>query len=146
MLIIFFISWAGFWGFGVIGGDAGNSKSAPPRASSTSETVELLAQGADVLVHSTMHPVFSPDGGSTFPPPVYYRQSTAGDLGALAQRAGVKHLVLTHLIPALNTESHGPFRIPGGPLEPSDFESAAKKAGFDGKVHVGVDLLTLRLP
>ena len=130
----------------VIGGDAGNSKSAPPRAHSTSETVELLSKGADVLVHSTMHPVFAPDGGSTFPPPVFYRQSTAGDLGAMAQRVGVKHLVLTHLIPALGTDSHGPFHIPGGPLQPSDFESAAKEGGFAGEVHVGTDLMTLRLP
>ncbi len=102
--------------------------------------------GADVLVHSTMHPVFGPEGGSTFPPPIFYRQSTATDLGAMAQRAGVKHLVLTHLIPALGTDSHGPFQIPGGPLEPSDFESAARKGGFEGKVYVGSDLLTLRLP
>jgi ribonuclease Z len=130
----------------VIGGDAGNSKSEPPRDNSTSSTVELLAQGADVLVHSTMHPVFAPGAGSTFPPPVYYRQSTAGDLGAMAQRAGVKHLVLTHLIPALNTDAHGPFRIPGGPLKPADFESAARDSGFGGKVHVGSELLTVRLP
>jgi ribonuclease Z len=130
----------------VIGGDAGNSKSEPPRDNSTSSTVELLAKDADVLVHSTMHPVFAPGAGSTFPPPVYYRQSTAYDLGSMAQRAGVKHLVLTHLIPALGTESHGPFRIPGGPLKPADFESAARDSGFDGHVHVGADLLTIKLP
>jgi len=130
----------------VIGGDAGNSKSEPPRDSSTSATVEALARGADALVHSTMHPVFAPGGGSTFPPPVYYRQSTAIDLGAMAQRAGIKHLVLTHLIPALGTESHGPFRIPGGPLTAQDFESAARDSGYKGHIHVGTDRMTLRLP
>jgi len=130
----------------VIGGDAGNSKPAPPRDSSTSEAVEALASGADVIVHSTMHPVFAPGAGSKFPAPVYFRQSNAADLGALAQRAGVKHLILTHLIPSLNTASHGPYAIPGGPLDSSDFESAAKEGGFKGNVVVGKDLLSLRLP
>ncbi len=130
----------------VIGGDAGNSVAKPPRASSTSETVELLLKDADVLVHSTMHPVFSPEAGSKFPALVYYRQSTAGDLGAMAQRAGVKHLMLTHLIPSLDSERHGIFLIPSGPLQKADFESAAKSSGFTGRIHVGTDLLTLRLP
>ena len=45
----------------VIGGDAGNDKSAPPRASSTSEEVETLAKGADIIVHSAIHPVMGPE-------------------------------------------------------------------------------------
>ena len=130
----------------VIGGDAGNSIAKPPRVSSTSETVELLAINADVLVHSVMHPVFAPDAGSKFPPIAYYRQSTAGDLGAMAQRAGVKQLMFTHLIPALDSESHGPFPVPSGPLTEADFESAAKDGGFTGQIHVGTDLMTVRLP
>lgn len=129
----------------VVGGDAGNSKRAPPRASSTSETVELLAMGADVLVNSTMHSKFAPGAGSRFPAPVYYRQSNVADLGALAKRTGIKHLMLTHLIPALNTPSHGPYKIPGGPLASDDFESAALESGFTGKVHVGTDLMSIRL-
>jgi len=129
----------------VIGGDAGNDIAKPPRASSTSEAVERLARDADVLVHSVMHPVFSPDAGSNFPPLAFYRQSTATDLGAMAQRAGVKHLVFTHLIPALDTASHGPFRVPSGPLKKADFESAAETGGFSGHIHVGTDLFTLRL-
>lgn len=130
----------------VIGGDAGNSKRSPPRNSSTSETVEALALGANVLVHSTMHPVFAPDAGSKFPPPVYYRQSNVSDLGSMAGRAGVGHLMLTHLIPSLNTPYHGPYAVPGGPLKEADFESAAREGGFEGEVYVGRDLLTLRLP
>ncbi|MFT5796905.1 MAG: ribonuclease Z, partial [Candidatus Azotimanducaceae bacterium] len=46
----------------VIGGDAGNDKPAPPRDNSTSARVEVLAQGADVIVHSTIHPVMGPKG------------------------------------------------------------------------------------
>jgi ribonuclease Z len=129
----------------VIGGDAGNSTSKPPRSSSTSETVELLAKNADVLVHSVMHPVFAPGAGSNFPPVPYYRQSTAGDLGAMAQRAGVKHLMFTHLIPAIDADAHGPFPVPSGPLQKADFESAAISGGFTGQLYVGSDLLTLRL-
>lgn len=130
----------------VIGGDAGNSKRAPPRSSSTSETVEALAQGVDILVHSVIHPAFAPGAGSTFPPPAYLRQSAAADLGALATRAGVGHLVMTHMIPALDSPSHGPFAVPGGPLSPDDFEAAARESGFQGEIHVGRDLLSIRLP
>jgi ribonuclease Z len=74
----------------VIGGDAGNDALAPPRPSSTSAQVEALAKGADVIVHSTIHPAMAPDRDSGMPPLAYYRQSTASDLGAMAQRAGAK--------------------------------------------------------
>src|SRR2546425_8150553 len=70
----------------VIGGDARNDVVAPPRTHSTSDQVEKLAKGADVIVHSTMHPVLGPDRGSGFPPQSFYRQSIASDLGAMAQR------------------------------------------------------------
>lgn len=130
----------------VIGGDAGNEKTAPPRATSTSGAVETLAIGADVLVHSAIHPVFAPNAGSTFPVPVYLRQSNAADLGAMSKRAGIGQLILTHLIPALNTSSHGPFSVPGGELDAADFESVVRNSGFEGKIHVGEDLLSVRLP
>jgi ribonuclease Z len=130
----------------VIGGDAGNSKAAPPRESSTSEAVELLAKGATVLVHSVIHPAFAPGSGSSFSEPNYLRQSGATDLGAMAERAGVEHLMLTHMIPALGVASHGPHKVPGGPLQAADFEKAALESGFKGQVYVGKDLLSLRLP
>ena len=129
----------------VIGGDAGNSKAAPPRDSSTSETVEALADGADVVVHSVIHPVFGPGAGSRFPPPVFHRQSSAADLGAMARRTGARHLMLTHMIPAIGTPAHGPYAIPGGPLGREDFASSVREGGFEGEIHVGGDLLTLRL-
>src|SRR3989454_8706923 len=44
----------------VIGGDASNDVPAPPRTSSTSEQVERLAKGVDIIVHSTIHPVMGP--------------------------------------------------------------------------------------
>ena len=130
----------------VIGGDAGNSKPAPPRASSTSETVEALAKGADILVHSVIHPAFSPGRGSTFPPPPYLRQSNAADLGALAERTGIKHLLLTHMIPALDSPSHGPYRVPDGSLKALDFETSVREGGFEGRLYVGRDLMSVRVP
>ena len=129
----------------VVGGDAGNDKPAPPRDNSTSAAVELLSEDADVLVHSTIHPVFGPENGSTFPAPIFYRQSSSADLGSLAMRAGVKHLMLTHLIPVLNSDSHGIYPVPGGALNEADYEASARETGYEGEVYVGKDLLTLRL-
>ena len=94
----------------VIGGDAGNDAPAPPRATSTSDQVERLSKGADLLVHSTMHPVMAPDRNSGMPAGVYHRQSGAADLGAMAMRAGVKYLVLTHLAPPLGALRQDPTR------------------------------------
>ena len=130
----------------VIGGDAGNDTLAPPRASSTSAQVEALAKGVDVIVHSTMHPVMGPDRDSGMPALVFYRQSTAPDLGAMAQRAGAKHLVLTHLAPPPGTPRLAAWTVPGGPLTENDFRKAAQDGGFTGQVIVAQDLLSLRLP
>ncbi len=130
----------------VIGGDAGNDTPKPPRTSSTSSHVEKLAEGADIIVHSTIHPAMGPDKNSGFPPPVYFRQSTAEDLGAMAMRTNSKHLMLTHLIPPLGAKAQGPYPIPGGPLTELDYESAVRDGGFTGNVVVGQDLTTLQLP
>jgi ribonuclease Z len=130
----------------VIGGDAGNDVFAPPRSSSTSEQVERLARGADVIVHSAIHPVMAPDKGSGMPPPIYFRQSTSADLGAMAKRAGAKHLMLTHLIPPLGAERQGPYKLPGGALTEADYRKSAQEGGFGGNIVVGTDLASIRLP
>lgn len=130
----------------VIGGDAGNDTFAPPRTSSTSAQVESLARNADIIVHSTIHPVMAPDRDSGMPPPVYYRQSTASDLGGMAQRAGAKHLVLTHLIPSPGAAQQGNWKVPGGPLTEADYRKAAQDGGFTGNVVVATDLASVRLP
>ncbi len=130
----------------VIGGDAGNDTLAPPRSSSTSDQVEKLAKGADIIVHSVIHPIMAPDKSSGFPAPVYYRQSTASDLGAMAQRAGAKHLMLTHLIPPIGAGRLGRFAIPGVPLTEADYRRPVKESGFKGNIVVGTDLASVRLP
>jgi ribonuclease Z len=130
----------------VIGGDAGNDMIAPPRSSSTSEQVERLAKGADVIVHSAIHPAMGPDKGSKMPRPIFYRQSTATDLGAMAQRAGTRHLILTHLIPPLGATRQGPWGVRGGALSEADYRKAVEESGYKGNVIVGTDLASMRLP
>ncbi len=129
----------------VIGGDASNDTQAPPRDNSTSASVEALAEGADILVHSTIHRIMGPDGDSGFPPPIFFRQSTAADLGAMAERAGVAHLMYTHLIPPLGAARMGPFKVGPGGLSQADYEARARDGGYSGNVIVGTDLVTLKL-
>jgi ribonuclease Z len=130
----------------VIGGDAANDVLAPPRSHSTSDQVELLAKGIDVIVHSTMHPIMGPDRDSGMPPEVFNRQSSTTDLGAMAQRVNAKHLMLTHLGPSIGAAEQGTYKVPGGPLTADDFRKAAEAGGFTGNIIVGTDLASLRLP
>jgi ribonuclease Z len=130
----------------VIGGDAGNDVMAPPRMASTSDEVEVLAKGADIIVHSAIHPVLGPDRGKAMAPAIFYRQSTVPDLGAMARRTGAKVLMLTHLSPPLGAERQGGILIPGGPLTEEDFRKAVEPSGFTGTVIIGTDLASVRLP
>jgi len=130
----------------VIGGDAGNDSLTPPRASSTSDQVEKLAKGVDVIVHSTVHPVMSPSKDGGLPPRLFYRWSTTSDLGAMAKRVGAKHLMLTHLIPSLGAEYQGQRKVPGGPLTEANYKKAVEESGFTGNIIIGTDLATVRLP
>ncbi len=133
----------------VIGGDAGNDTPSPPRATSASAQVERLAKfptGADIIVHSAIHPVMGPDQGSGFPAPIFHRQSTATDLGVMAQRAGAKYLMLTHLIPPLGARQQGPYKVPGGALTEADYKKATEAGGFTGNTVVGTDMVSVRLP
>ena len=129
----------------VIGGDAANDVPAPPRAHSTSDQVERLAKGAEVIVHSTMHPVMGPDRDSGMPASIFYRQSMTTDLGAMAKRTGAKYLVLTHLGPSLGAVRHNQWKVPGGPLTEADYRKAVEAGGFTGTTIVGTELTTLRL-
>jgi ribonuclease Z len=130
----------------VIGGDATNDVLTLPRTHSTSDQVELLAKDADVIVHSTMHPIMGPDHDSGMPPEVFNRQSSTSDLGAMAQRVHAKYLMLTHLGPSIGAARQGAYKVPGGPLTADDFKKAAVAGGFTGQIIVGADLTSLRLP
>ncbi len=130
----------------VIGGDAASDVLAPPRTHSTSDQVERLAKGVDIIVHSAIHPVLGPDRNSGFPSFAFYRQSEATDLGAMAKRAGAKYLMLTHLAPSIGAVRHNRWNVPGGPLTEADYRKAVEAGGFTGITIVGTDLATLRLP
>ena len=55
-------------------------------------------------------------------------------LGEFAQRYGIKHLLLTHLIPSPRTAEHA-----------RKFEDDARAGGYTGRVTVGNDLTTVTL-
>jgi len=129
-----------------IGGDSSNDVPAPPRRTSTSDELEKLAKGVDVIVNTTIHPVLSPEKGASTPPAVYYRQNNATDLGAMAQRDGAKYLMLTHLAPPIGASAQGTVKIQGGPLSEEDYRKAAQEGGFTGNVIVGTELASVRLP
>lgn len=88
--------------------------------------VEALAHGADVLVHEACrHEAIA---GTPFGFVADYHADTV-ELGAMASRAGVRTLALTHLIPP--------------PLTADDaaaFAADVREGGFDGEVVVGSDL------
>jgi ribonuclease Z len=80
------------------------------------------------------------------PSEVFNRQSSTSDLGAMAQRANAKYLVLTHLGPSIGAARQGAYKVPGGPLTAEDFRKAAAAGGFTGNIIVGTDLASVRLP
>lgn len=96
-----------------------------------------LARGADVLVHEAMHvPAIEPLLARA-PNPAALREhllashTTTAQVGKLATEAGVKTLVLSHLVPA------GP-----APLGDEVWADAVRPH-FKGKIVVGRDLLEL---
>lgn len=96
--------------------------------------VETLSVGADLLVHeacrsSAMAAMIS---GTVFETIFSYHADTV-ELGAMATRAGVPHVALTHLIPP-----------PEGPPEAQAFADDLRQGGYQGNVTVGEDLTTLR--
>ena len=101
-----------------------------------SENVVKLARGADVLVHEVLSREFW-DRPNVPQPPSVVRHIVAShtdvaDVGRVAAAAGVRTLVLSHLVP---TE---------GPGAPTDDEwLAAARRHFKGEVIVGRDLMEL---
>jgi ribonuclease Z len=100
------------------------------------DEVRDLAAGADVLVHEACRTTVMADliRGTAFESIFDYHADTVA-LGALAQEAGVGHLLLTHLIPPPTTED-----------DAAAFEADVRSGGFTGPVTVGTDLVTLHVP
>jgi ribonuclease BN (tRNA processing enzyme) len=100
-----------------------------------SDNLVTLARGADVLVHSVMYPpaidrlVARVPNAAALKASILAHQTSAEDAGRLAQTAGVKILVLSHLVP------------PDDPQVGEQMWLDAARTHFRGKVIVGRDLL-----
>ena len=102
-----------------------------------SDNLVKLAQGADVLVHSAVYLpavdrlVARVSNATALKRSIIAGQTSAEDAGRVAQAAGVRTLVLSHLIPADDSEV----------TEPMWTEAA--RTHFRGSVIVGKDLLEI---
>ena len=99
------------------------------------DEVEELSTGADVLVHEACRttPLRDAIVGTQFEHIFSYHADTV-PLGGLAERAGVGHLVLTHLIPP-----------PTDDAAAGAFEADVRDGGYTGRVSVGTDLLRVEV-
>jgi len=102
-----------------------------------SENLIELARGADVLVHDALYPsaidrlVAGIPNAPTLKQSILSHHTSAEDAGRVAQAAGVKTLVLSHLVP------------PDDPALTDQMWIDAASVHFDGKIVVGKDLLEL---
>jgi ribonuclease BN (tRNA processing enzyme) len=102
-----------------------------------SDNLVKLARGADVLVHSVMYPaaidrlVRNVPTATTLKASILAHQTSAEDAGRIAERAGVKVLVLSHFVPADDVEVTDEMWI------------QAAQSEFRGTVILGKDLLEI---
>jgi len=102
-----------------------------------SESLIRLAQGADVLVHDAMYLpavdrlVAGVTNATTLKKSITSHHTTAEEAGRVAQAAGVKTLVLSHLVPAED------------PAVTDQMWIDAARTHFRGTVIVGKDLLEI---
>jgi ribonuclease BN (tRNA processing enzyme) len=95
------------------------------------DALVTLAKGADVLVHETLWvPGMPGEPGSVLRRHIAASHTSVEDAGRAATRAGVKTLVLSHMVP---TDA----------MPPDDTLIAAARTTFAGRVVVGKDLLEL---
>jgi ribonuclease BN (tRNA processing enzyme) len=101
------------------------------------ESLRKLTQGADVLVHSAVYVpaldrmVARVPNATALRASILAHQTSVEDAARLAQAAGVKTLVLSHLVP------------PDDPAVTPQMWSGAASVHFRGRVVVGEDLLEL---
>ncbi|WP_440589780.1 MBL fold metallo-hydrolase [Pseudarthrobacter phenanthrenivorans] len=112
--------------------ETGNASVVFSGDTSPSGNLMRLAQGADILVHEVIDPEWVRDlfQGRDDPAALAKQRhlleshTPVGAVGAIAERAGVGHLILSHLAPA----SH------------RDDDWLSRVQGFSGRVSVGHDL------
>lgn len=96
-----------------------------------SDALVALAKGADVLVHETLWVPAAPGTpGSALRTHIMNSHTPVEDAGRIATRAGVKTLVLSHIVPTDNAPA-------------DDQLIAAAQSTFTGRIVVGRDLLEL---
>ena len=94
------------------------------------DEVEQLSVGADLLVHEACRTTaFAEIIAGTRLETVFSYHADTVPLGGLAERAGVDHLLLTHLIPP-----------PKDDTEEAAFEADVRSGGYTGRVTIGRDL------
>lgn len=98
--------------------------------------VEQLSRGAHILVHEACRLTAMSEviAGTVFENIFDYHADTV-PLGAMAERCAIPHLVLTHLIPS-----------PDNDADEMSFEADVRQGGYTGRVTVGRDLMTFRIP
>jgi ribonuclease BN (tRNA processing enzyme) len=102
-----------------------------------SDNLIELARGADVLVHDALYPeaidrlVAAVPNAATLKQSILSHHTSAEDAGRVAQAAGVKTLVLSHFVPAVD------------PAVTDQMWIDAASVHFDGEVIVGKDLLEI---
>lgn len=103
-----------------------------------SDNLIALAQGADVLVHDALYDAPAVDrivagvsNAATLKESIMSHHTTAEDAGRLAQKAGVKTLVLSHFVPAED------------PTITDQMWMDAARTHFRGTVIVGKDLMEI---
>jgi ribonuclease BN (tRNA processing enzyme) len=102
-----------------------------------SDNLVKLAAGADVLVHSAMYPpavrrlAARVPNAASLAASILAHQTSAEDAGRVADAAGVKRLVLSHLVP------------PDDPHVTEAMWVEAARTHFRGEVVVGKDLLEI---
>jgi ribonuclease Z len=94
--------------------------------------VEALAAGADVLVHEALRRSAVTPGMLSDPEAIAAYHADTIELGAMAARAEVRTLVLTHLIPPPRTGA-----------DVAGFEADVRRGGFPGQVVVADDLCSV---
>jgi len=99
---------------------------------SPSDAIVTLAKGADVLVHEALYVPKAPgEPGSALRKHILNSHSPVEEVGRIAAAAGVKTLVLSHLVPA-ETDA----------VTDKEWLSGAR-AHFGGRIVVGHDLMEL---
>lgn len=102
-----------------------------------SDGLVALARGADVLVHEAMDPEGAERLAARMPQAADMRRhlrashTTTAEAGRIAAAAGVKTLVLSHLVPA------------DDPAITDEMWAAPARAAFGGRVIVGKDLMEI---